>query len=79
MTKSSAEIHRPSLVKKRRLELRLTLRGLADECAKRGTPASNSQLSKIERGLYAPRPKLRGTLAEILGIGVDDFESKAAS
>ena len=79
MTKSSAEIHKPTLFKRRRLELSLTLRGLAAECAKRGTPASDSQLSKIERGIYAPRPKLRGTLAEILGISVDDFKSKAAS
>lgn len=60
-----------------RLRLGLTQEELAQECRARGVGASDSQLSKIERGLWAPRPKLRATLAEILDLDVLDLEATA--
>lgn len=53
----------------RREELGLTLRDLAAECRRQGAPISNSQLSKIERGVTeTPRPAVRAALRRILGI-----------
>jgi hypothetical protein len=53
----------------------MTLRDLARACADRGAPVSWSQLSKIERGLSAPRPALRAVLADLLGLDIDDLEA----
>lgn len=50
-----------------REHLGLSLRALEVECAKQGAPVSNSQLSKIERGLCRPRPAVRAALRRILG------------
>lgn len=60
----------------RRLEGGMSLRALAAKCAQEGAPVSNSQLSKIERGLYTPRPKLRATLARILELHIDEVGSR---
>jgi transcriptional regulator with XRE-family HTH domain len=59
----------------RRLERGLTLRDVADECADRGVPVDNSQLSKIERRLATPRPKLRAVLAEFFELDIDQLEA----
>ncbi|MGH3586235.1 MAG: helix-turn-helix domain-containing protein [Pseudonocardia sp.] len=64
----------PSPIRQRRLELGLTLRALAVRCREQGTLVSNSQLSKIERGMYVPRPALRATLRNVLGFETDVFE-----
>lgn len=63
-----------------RLSRGWTLRELAKRCAEKGAPVAFSQLSKIERGIYAPRPNLRAVLAELLDLDVvKDFERKEAS
>lgn len=51
-----------------RLRLGMTLRDLAVQCAREGASVDNSQLSKIERGLHRPRPRLRSVLARILDL-----------
>lgn len=51
----------------------MSLRALAERCEQEGAPISNSQLSKIERGLYAPRPKLRAVLALVLDMNIQDL------
>lgn len=61
-----------------RLRQGLTLRDLADQCAAKGAPVSYSQLARIEKGLYAPRPQLRAVLAELLDLDVNDFEREAS-
>lgn len=67
-------------VVRRRRELGgMTLRGLADRCAEAGQPISNSQLSKIERGINRPRPALLVTLAEVLGIDVEQLVETSTS
>lgn len=48
----------------------MTLRDLAKRCTEAGEPISNSQLSKIERGLNRPRPALLYTLASVFGVEV---------
>jgi transcriptional regulator with XRE-family HTH domain len=61
-----------------RLRLGKTLAGVAAECTERGAPVSEGQLSRIERGLFNPRPKLRAVLAEVLGLdAVEDIEVTA--
>lgn len=58
-----------------RLRKGLSLRALATECEQAGTKVSNSQLSKIERGLFAPQPELRATLAGLLDLDpIDGFK-----
>jgi transcriptional regulator with XRE-family HTH domain len=51
----------------RRIELGLTQIALADQCTDKGAMVSDSQISKIERGLSVPLPPLRKALREILG------------
>lgn len=60
-----------------RLRRGLTLRQLAQRCADKGAPVNFGQLSRIERGEYAPNPKLRAVLAEILGLHVTDLDKPA--
>jgi transcriptional regulator with XRE-family HTH domain len=61
-----------------RLGLGMTLAAVAVECTRRGAPVSEGQLSRIERGVFNPRPKLRAVLAELLGLDpVEDFEVTA--
>lgn len=58
--------------KDRRLRRGMSLRALAARCEEEGAPVSNSQLSKIERGLYTPRPRLRAVLARVLDMDVKE-------
>jgi transcriptional regulator with XRE-family HTH domain len=61
-----------------RLALGMTLLELAAECESRGVAVSEGQLSRIERGVFNPRPRLRAVLADVLGLNaVDDFEVTA--
>jgi len=54
---------------RRRRELGgMSLRALAERCEQRGQPISNSQLSKIERGLSRPRPALLKVLAGVFKV-----------
>ncbi|MDX8050436.1 helix-turn-helix transcriptional regulator [Lentzea sp. BCCO 10_0798] len=57
----------------------MTLRVLADRCAAAGEPISNSQLSKIERGLNRPRPALLVTLASVFGVDVKQLVETSGS
>jgi len=61
-----------------RLRHGLTLRDLAQQCADKGAPVSYSQLARIEKGLFTPRPQLRAALAELLDLDVNDFEREAS-
>ncbi len=51
----------------------MTLEELAEKCAADGAPVGRAALSRIERGIHVPRPKLRGVLAQLLEIDVNDF------
>ncbi len=66
-------------MQKQRLRLGLTQQELADECEKQGVKAYDSQISKIERGLVEPYPRLRATLARILDLDIDLQKVKAKS
>lgn len=58
-------------IRKERLRRGLSQQALADKCAAEGAPVTDSQLSKIERGVCMPNPRLRATLARILGLDID--------
>jgi transcriptional regulator with XRE-family HTH domain len=64
-------------VKQGRLRQGMTLEELAEKCAADGAPVGRSALSRIERGLHTPRPKLRSVLAGLLDIDVEDIGSAA--
>lgn len=67
-----------SRVKQQRLRRGMTQQDLADKCAEAGVRVDESHISRIERGIYTPRPKLRALLAELLELDVnDDFGSAA--
>lgn len=66
-----------SSVKRERLRRGMTQQDLASKCAEAGVPVDESHLSRIERGIFTPRPKLRAVLAQILDLDVDDFGSAA--
>lgn len=51
----------------RRIDLGMTQQDLTDRCTELGAPVSESQISKIERGLCTPLPGLRFVLRQILG------------
>ncbi|MGW6739686.1 helix-turn-helix domain-containing protein [Streptomyces sp. NPDC055025] len=64
-------------LRSQRIRLGLTLEDLAAQCASRGVTVHHSHLSRIERGVYIPRPRLRAVLAGILDVDSDDFEARA--
>ncbi|MFD9706179.1 helix-turn-helix domain-containing protein [Lentzea sp. NPDC059081] len=69
------------VVHQRRIAKGLTLRALADACEKAGQRVSDSQLSKIERGKYSPRPAALKALVDVLGLDLEvdaQFESSTA-
>ncbi|WP_374213687.1 helix-turn-helix transcriptional regulator [Streptomyces sp. G1] len=66
-----------SPVKQGRLRRGMTLRELAEICAADGAPVGQSTLSRIERGIQVPRPRLRSVLARVLQLDVNDFGSAA--
>lgn len=65
-------------IRERRLRRGWTQEDLARECAAAGVHVTYSALSKIERGLYTPRPKLRAVLAKLLDLDVAELERKAS-
>lgn len=68
-----------ALLRRRRMERGWTLRTLGDRCAEEGVTVTYSHLSKIERQLVLPNPKLRVALAKILDLDViDDFHREAS-
>lgn len=52
----------------------MTLQELAEKCTEGGAKIGESQLSKIERGIHEPRPRLRVVLARTLGLDIQEFE-----
>lgn len=56
-----------------RLEKGWTQGDVAANCAAYGQPVSDSQLSRIERGVHHPRPALLSVLAKVLDIEVKDL------
>jgi len=68
----------PSPLRLQRLRRGLTLLDLAKRCAGEGSSVTESQLSRIERGIYVPRPDLRATLARLMDLDVTDFERQAS-
>ncbi|MGW3417020.1 helix-turn-helix transcriptional regulator [Streptomyces phaeochromogenes] len=60
-----------SSVKQERLRRGMTQQELADKCAEAGAAVDESHISRIERGIYSPRPRLRAVLAKLLGLDVD--------
>jgi transcriptional regulator with XRE-family HTH domain len=52
----------------------MTQQDLAEKCAAAGVRVDYSHISRVERGVYMPRPKLRAVLAELLGLDIDVFE-----
>jgi transcriptional regulator with XRE-family HTH domain len=46
----------------------MSLRAFADRCALAGRQIEPSQLSRIERELCVPRPKLLAAMAKVLGV-----------
>lgn len=52
----------------------MTQQDLADKCAASGVPVDATQISRIERGIYKPRPKLRALLAQLLDLDINDFD-----
>ncbi|MEU4165617.1 helix-turn-helix transcriptional regulator [Streptomyces sp. NPDC026665] len=68
-----------SSVKRARLLRGMTQQDLAQKCANAGAPVDVSHLSRIERGIFTPRPRLRRVLAELLELDIEAFEATAGS
>jgi hypothetical protein len=47
---------------------------LVQRCSEAGVEVTYSALSRIERGVHVPRPRLRAVLAELLEIDIKSFE-----
>ena len=62
-----------------RLRKGMTLRDLSARCRSLGAPIDYSFLSRIERGLSQPTPRVLPALAEALGIEVDDLFTSAST
>ncbi|MGH3095121.1 MAG: helix-turn-helix domain-containing protein [Streptosporangiales bacterium] len=65
-------------VREQRLRRGWTLDDLARRCGENGVPTAVSTIGRIERGVQAPRPRLRKLLAELLALDVTDFEKEAS-
>lgn len=72
-----AQTSTSSKVRDSRLRLGLTLPELAEQCTEHGAKTDDGNLSRIERGLQVPRPKLLSVLAQLLDLNVEDFERSA--
>jgi len=72
MTKAS------TTVREQRLRRGWTQEDLVQRCSVAGVKVTYSALSRIERGVHVPRPKLRAALAKILDMDVSEFERKAS-
>lgn len=54
----------------------MSQRELAELCKEKGVETNDSNISKYERGLVMPYPRLRATLAEILDLDPVDLQPK---
>ena len=68
-----------SPMRRARLARGLSQAELAELCRQRGVEADDSNISKYERGITMPYPRLRATLAEILDLDPVDLKPKVAS
>lgn len=55
-------------MRRERLRQGKTLLDVVEGCTAAGEPVSEGQLSRIERGVFFPRPRLRAVLSEILDL-----------
>ena len=62
-----------------RLRKGMTLRDLSARCGELGAPIDYSFLSRIERGLSQPTPRVLPALAAALGLSVDDLFTTASN
>lgn len=62
-------------LRQQRLRLGLTLEEVVAMCAEAGVKIHNSQLSRIERGVAQPRPRLRADLARVLGVDAMEIDA----
>ena len=67
-----------NLFRTERLRRGWSLPELARRCTEAGVPIDDGNLSRIERGIQIPRPRLRAVLAELLGLDINDFERRAS-
>ncbi|UJW32423.1 helix-turn-helix domain-containing protein [Saccharothrix sp. AJ9571] len=75
--KSTYEFDGPGL-RERRTSGGMSLRALAVKCQQAGTPISDSQISKHERGLSQPRPKVLKGYAEVFAVEIRDLLASAS-
>ncbi|NUP19029.1 MAG: helix-turn-helix domain-containing protein [Streptomyces sp.] len=68
MPQKAADEAGPLALRRRRIGRGLTLVDLSTRCAEAGAPVSHAHLSKLERGHYTPRPRLRLALAQLLDL-----------
>lgn len=68
-----------STIRNARLRLGLTLVELAERCGDEGVKTDNTQLSRYERYLSVPRPRLRAVLSRVLDVDVTDFKVDPAA
>ncbi|MEV8245002.1 helix-turn-helix transcriptional regulator [Streptomyces rochei] len=61
-------------VNQARLRRGLTLDDLAEKCAAEGVQVTRATLSRIERSIHTPRPRLRAALVRLLDLPADYFE-----
>jgi transcriptional regulator with XRE-family HTH domain len=62
-----------SRVKQQRLRHGMTQQDLAEKCRAAGVSVDESHISRIERGIYTPRPRLRAALANLLDLDVEEI------
>ncbi|MGC9540230.1 helix-turn-helix domain-containing protein [Streptomyces sp. UG1] len=57
-----------SKLRNARLRLGLTTTQVAERCTADGAKIDSGQVSRYERGIHAPEPRIRVVLARILGV-----------
>lgn len=57
-----------SKLRNARFRLGLTVTQVAERCTAAGAKVHNGQISRYERGLTTPEPRIRAILADILGV-----------
>lgn len=55
-------------IRQERLKRGMTLAELAERCEAEGAPVTEGQMSRIERGIFTPRPRLRAVLRRLLDL-----------
>lgn len=77
--RSDAAVVRGRVRDSRLVLLGWAIKQLAERCKPEGLPVSASELSRIERYIHVPRPALRTTSAEVLGLTVMGFVKVAGT